>query len=69
MLLDLVKILAKKCEKLCKENSDLNEKYGWLSNMGYGTKLHMAGIQKHGVSKYHRKSFGICRDYCNKKYK
>ena len=47
---------------LCKENNDLNEKYGWLSNMGYGTKLHMEGIQKYGVSKYHRKSFAPCRN-------
>ncbi len=31
--------------------------YGWESNAGYGTKAHIAGIQKHGISPYHRKSF------------
>tara|TARA_A100001015_G_scaffold275756_1_gene333324 strand:- start:121 stop:744 length:624 start_codon:yes stop_codon:yes gene_type:complete len=49
--------------ELCKENPDLNEKYDLLSNMGYGTKRHIEGIQKYGLSNFHRKSFGICKNY------
>ncbi len=33
--------------------------YGWVSNKGYGTKEHRAAIEKHGLCKYHRKSFNI----------
>ena len=32
-------------------------KYGILSNMGYGTKIHMEAIDEHGCSPFHRKSF------------
>jgi ribonuclease HII len=38
-------------------NSDLNEKYDLLSNMGYGTKKHLTGLITHGPCDYHRKSF------------
>ena len=52
-------------EELCKNNSELNldEKYGLLSNKGYGTKKHINGIQTYGITKWHRKSFGICRKF------
>ena len=50
-------------EKLCKENNQLNENYDLLNNMGYGTKKHMEGIKKNGISIYHRKSFGICKQF------
>ena len=47
---------------LCKENSELklDEKYNLLKNMGYGTKKHLEGIQKHGICDYHRKSYKCC---------
>ena len=38
------------------------EKYGLLTNSGYGTKKHIEAIKKYGITKYHRKSFGICAD-------
>jgi|TARA_B100001964_G_C14086255_1_gene532664 ribonuclease HII len=47
-------------EELVEENPELDEKYGLLSNMGYGTQKHMDGIKEHGVSKFHRKSFKCC---------
>jgi ribonuclease HII len=47
--------------ELVKENPELDEKYGLLSNMGYGTKKHMDGIKIHGVSKFHRMSFKCCK--------
>jgi ribonuclease HII len=44
---------------LCQEKPELNEKYDLLNNMGYGTKKHLEGIKKHGLSDYHRKTFKI----------
>jgi ribonuclease HII len=52
-------------EELCKNEPQLNERYGLLSNKGYGTKIHMDGITQHGISQYHRKSFGVCKQYSN----
>lgn len=49
--------------EMCKEHADLNIKYDLISNKGYGTKKHMDGIKEHGISKWHRKSFGICREF------
>ena len=43
------------------------EKYGWRTNMCYATKAHRDAIKAHGITKFHRKSFGICRDYCIEK--
>ena len=39
--------------KLSKEFSD----YSWESNFGYGTKAHLKGLKKFGVTEHHRKSF------------
>lgn len=43
--------------ELVDENKELNEKFDLLSNMGYGTKKHIDGINKYGPSKYHRMTF------------
>ena len=37
--------------------------YGWYKNAGYGTAEHRAGIEKHGITKHHRKSFAPCSSY------
>ena len=50
-------------EELCRTQPELQEKYELLNNMGYGTKTHMDSIKKYGISEYHRKSFGICKNY------
>ena len=50
-------------EDLCKKKPELHEKYDLLNNMGYGTKNHMDNIKKYGISEYHRRSFGICKNY------
>jgi ribonuclease HII len=50
-------------EELCKKKPELHEKYDLLNNMGYGTKNHMDNIKKYGISEYHRRSFGICKNY------
>ena len=49
--------------EICKENPDLQEKYDLENNKGYGTKKHMDGIKKFGISQWHRKSFGICKEF------
>jgi len=49
-------------ENLLENDSNLDV-YGWHSNMCYGTEKHIEGIKTNGLSQYHRKSFGICKDY------
>lgn len=51
-------------QDLCSENPELIDHYGIDSNKGYGAKIHMEGIKKYGITKWHRKSFGICKEYC-----
>jgi len=36
--------------------------YCWLSNKGYGTPEHYAGLRLHGVTIHHRRSFGPIRN-------
>ncbi len=43
--------------ELIKIDPSLDEKYSLSSNMGYPTAKHFEGINKHGSSEYHRKSF------------
>ena len=31
--------------------------YAWESNFGYGTKAHLAGLKKFGITSHHRKGF------------
>ena len=50
-------------EELCKENPELVERYDINSNKGYGSKKHMDGIKQFGITKWHRKTFGICKEY------
>ena len=52
-------------EELCKENPELVEKYGIDSNKGYGSKTHMDGIRKYGITKWHRRTFGLCKEFAN----
>jgi ribonuclease HII len=49
--------------EMCDMNLELEERYGIRKNKGYGTKNHMEGIQKYGITEYHRKTFGVCRKY------
>jgi ribonuclease HII len=50
-------------EELCEENPTLIEHYGIDSNKGYGAKRHIDGIKEHGITIWHRRSFGICKNY------
>jgi len=48
-------------EEMCLADPDLITKYDLLKNKGYGTKKHMDGIKEHGISPFHRRTFGICK--------
>jgi len=50
-------------DELCLHNPELVEKYGIDSNKGYGSKRHMDGIKQYGITKWHRRSFGICKSF------
>jgi ribonuclease HII len=50
-------------EDLCTENPNLVEHYGIDSNKGYGAKRHLDGIKEHGITIWHRRSFGICKTF------
>lgn len=52
-------------DELCEENPELAERYGIDSNKGYGAKKHIDGIKQYGITKWHRKTFGICKQYVN----
>lgn len=49
-------------ESLCENEENLNV-YDWKNNMCYGTEKHRNAIKEYGITKYHRKSFGICKEY------
>ena len=46
-------------DRLCDEDNELHLKYDILNNKGYGTKKHIEGIKKYGLSEFHRQSFNI----------
>ena len=48
---------------LCVQFPDLDTKYDILKNKGYGTKKHLDGIIKYGITSMHRTSFGICKTF------
>ena len=50
-------------EQLCLEHQELIEKYNIDKNKGYGTKAHIDGIKEHGITQWHRRSYGICKSF------
>ena len=57
-------ILAKTAKDEYIENMVTNhnelEKYGLLTNSGYGTKKHIDAIKEFGITEWHRKTYSIC---------
>ncbi len=47
----------KHIEKLCDEYPELDEYYNLRHNMGYGTKAHLEGIDRYGITQFHRKTY------------
>jgi ribonuclease HII len=50
-------------KELCSANPELIDRYNIGSNKGYGAAVHINGIKEHGISKWHRKTYGICKNY------
>lgn len=50
-------------DDLCAEHPTLSEYYAIDSNKGYGAKKHLDGIKEHGITQWHRRTFGICKNY------
>jgi ribonuclease HII len=50
-------------EKLCDQHPILDEMYSLRGNKGYGAKKHLDGIREHGITQWHRRSYGICKTF------
>ncbi len=37
--------------------------YGWDTNAGYGSKAHLDGINQHGITEHHRKSYAPIKNF------
>jgi len=48
-------------DDLCEQYPKLHEYYDLQKNKGYGTFKHREGIQKYGVSPFHRMCFSTCK--------
>ena len=44
-------------DKLMMKLAEKFSNYAWESNFGYGTKAHLEGLKKFGITSHHRKSF------------
>ena len=49
-------------EELCQNHQELSQRYALDKNMGYGTRAHLAGICEHGISQWHRRTYGRCKE-------
>lgn len=49
----------KMVDEICDNNKELSERYDLYNNKGYGTKKHIEGIKKYGLTSFHRQSFNI----------
>lgn len=47
---------------LCIQYPELDVKYKLTNNQGYGTKHHLDGILEHGITQWHRKTYGRCKE-------
>jgi ribonuclease HII len=50
-------------DSLCQNHPELGEKYGIDTNKGYGAKKHLDGIRTHGITPWHRRTFGLCKEF------
>ena len=50
-------------EQLCDAYPVLDELYSLRGNKGYGAKKHIDGIREHGITQWHRRSYGICKEF------
>ena len=53
-------------QRLCDQYPALDTRYRLRSNVGYGSRAHREGIVQHGISQFHRTTFGLCAQHpCN----
>lgn len=52
---------SKLIKKMVEDNPILS-KYDINKNKGYGTKKHLDALNKYGITEFHRKTFGICKE-------
>ena len=56
-------IVAKETrDKIMRELALEFPQYGWDKNAGYPTAQHLTAIEKYGITKYHRKTFGPIKE-------
>lgn len=48
--------------ELCKKYPALATHYGMHEHMGYGTKKHLDAIRTYGITQFHRKTYGCCKE-------
>jgi ribonuclease HII len=48
--------------ELCEKYPELKTRYSLHENVGYGTTKHLEGIREYGITQWHRKSFGCCKN-------
>ncbi len=56
----------KNCTEYCKKNNLRIKAINKEHNSGYGTANHLEAIQLYGITKHHRKTFGLCKSYSDK---
>ena len=44
-------------DRIMQELDQLHPEYGFKNHKGYGTKAHKEALEKHGITKHHRKSY------------
>ena len=49
-------------EDMCNQYPKLHEYYDLNNNKGYGTKRHIEGIKKYGISPWHRITYSTCKN-------
>jgi ribonuclease HII len=49
-------------DSFMRELSETFPHYSWHTNKGYGSKVHRQAIAQHGLTQWHRLSFGPCKD-------
>ena len=52
-------------QSLCDQFNILDTRYKLSSNVGYASKDHRNGIKEFGITQFHRRTFGICKEYIN----
>lgn len=50
-------------DRLMQKLAEEHPHYGWESNAGYPSPQHLAGIEAHGITAHHRKSFAPVRNF------